>query len=128
MRASLVLNLLCAGIAAGASGCLVQTVNSVSGDQARYSTVVVTGNPQFDAVNAIFKARCVACHTDFSGRSESEWKSLGYVTAGNANASTLMRKLRGSNTGGAENMPGDGSTLSADELQSFRDWINQLKP
>jgi mono/diheme cytochrome c family protein len=110
-----------------ATGCLVQTQNSVSGDAVAYAPVTSSGNASLDAVQAIMRQNCASCHAGFATTSQVEWLANGDVVAGNPGASNLFRHLRGSNTGGAEDMPLSGGSLTQDQIAAFSTWITNIQ-
>lgn len=77
----------------------------------------------FNVVNS----KCLNCHTGYHNRwksfnTDAKWIESGVISAGNANASILMNKLK--NDGG--NMPIGGANLTEDEYEILKDWINNL--
>lgn len=115
--------MIAASFGLGARGC-VQTENSFSDDPSLYSGVG-TGGPEFVAFKQIMFNRCSSCHADFVSNTEAEWISEGKVVAANPDGSPLFQRIRGSGTGGLENMPPD-VTLPTSEIESIRTWINSL--
>lgn len=117
--------LICLAMGApGLTGCdLIQTANTFEGDAELYA--IVDGSPAFIAVHDVVKTYCAQCHAAFAGYSEQDFIDNGYVVAGDPGNSKIYTKLRGSNTGGDENMP-PSSTLATGDLQKFYDWIEGI--
>jgi mono/diheme cytochrome c family protein len=113
-------------LVASVAGCdLVSGSNNVLSAK-RSAFLDPVGSPRFEAVRSILSTSCVSCHSNFPGYSEASWIALGYVVPGSAMTSPLYMKLRGSNTGGAENMPSGAPALPADQLLAIRSWIDLL--
>lgn len=107
------------------AGCeILQTENSFSKDLALYG-VSSGGTAAFIALKTVLQSNCASCHSDFVSYTEEEWVDNGYVIRGDADNSSLYQRLRGSNTGGPENMPPD-STLTTDEISVVNAWITGL--
>ena len=127
---SLISALLFALTASVLAGCEMQSINSYSNDDVLFGiddSSISAGNPRFAAARTVMSARCVSCHRAFQSYTEAQFVSIGYVVAGDAGASQLYSKLKGSGVGGEENMPPSG-TLSTGELSDIRDWINAIVP
>jgi mono/diheme cytochrome c family protein len=80
-------------------------------------------------VRSILKARCGSCHgaqdpsAGLDLTSDKAILSSGLIRAGDAKASVLMRRVQGMD--GKPRMPLGFSPLSAAELATLSDWINQ---
>src|SRR5690242_9659431 len=74
-------------------------------------TVDPNASPLFPAAKSVFKKNCAQCHASFSTFTEAQWVSEGYVSIGQPNQSTVFQRIRGTASGGPENMP-PGVTLS----------------
>ena len=84
-------------------------------------------------VAPIINDKCLGCHGQNNPRANlslatfAGWKRGGQsgplAVAGNTNASRLMARLRASDP--AQRMPRDADPLTADELQTISNWINQ---
>jgi uncharacterized membrane protein len=103
---------------------LFQTENSFSGDDQRYSETS-PGSANFESVRAVLRANCASCHATFLGYSEQDWINNAFVNPGSPSTSYLYARLRGSETGGDEDMPPSGA-LSAEELGLIESWISAL--
>lgn len=105
-----------------------QSYNSHTGDAVKYKTVEVEASllPAY----TVLQNRCVNCHT---GRHNSwasyitneQWIASGLIVPGDAQASTLIRRIINSNNIGS-NMPPTGGPLPNDEYQVLVDWVNGL--
>jgi mono/diheme cytochrome c family protein len=73
---------------------------------------------------------CVGCHKEVSGLKEADFVTIGWVVPGNAESSKLFYKLIGTDVPGE--LPGDmplkGNPVSPDDLETLRQWINQMTP
>ncbi len=110
---------------------IVTAVNSV-GESTASSQVTATTNPpvpppvSYSAIiQPILNTSCTGCHNSgFAAagvRLTSYAETITTVTPGNAATSLLYRSLNGT---GVAKMPPGGS-LTAAQIQSFADWINQ---
>ncbi len=84
-------------------------------------------------VAPIINDKCIGCHGQNNPRANlclemfAGWKRGGQsgplAVAGNANASRIMARLRAPDA--AQRMPKDADSLTADEIKTITDWINQ---
>lgn len=83
---------------------------------------------QLCTANEIIQKKCTNCHTSNIHAfwapfdTNEEWVASGRVIAGDADNSTLVKKLK--NYGG--NMPDQAPELSDTEAQAIKDWINSI--
>lgn len=107
------------------SGCGVefQVNNSFSGDEDSFSRI--DGSALFLKANSVFRRQCSECHSAYSAYTEDEWIAQGLIVVGSADDSVLFGRIRGSGTGGSEDMPPQ-TTLSTAELQAIQEWINGI--
>lgn len=84
----------------------------------------------FGQSQIVINNSCVSCHKEVSGLKEADFVKLGWVVPGNANESKLYYKLMGTEVAGepTPDMPLKGNPLSADDIQTLRQWINQMTP
>lgn len=106
------------------SGCgNVNTLNSVSGDAGVYSS-------DLSAARQIIVSKCASCHfhSDYTFKTDADWSADTLIVPGNANASTLVRRLKESGVEGVNpalaNMPLDAAPLSLSEIDTIKNWIN----
>jgi hypothetical protein len=109
------------------SGC--QDQNSFTGDADRYAPLSSSGDlttcaGRLSAARAIFQPNCASCHPSFVSYSYREWVDVNYLETGDAEASTVFYRLRGSGVGNNQNMPPSGQ-LEATEDEVIRQWINE---
>lgn len=75
---------------------------------------------------AILQDKCMSCHNYHQQwqtyRTSAQWVAAGRVIPGNAFASDLITRMK--NFGG--DMPLEGDSLSSDEADVIRQWINAL--
>lgn len=85
--------------------------------------VDASSDPNFAVVKSLMGSRCNSCHAAWSGASASYFANQGLIVKGNPEASPLYYRLSGSTGGsGPKTMPLSGS-LSAGEVEAFRNWI-----
>lgn len=73
---------------------------------------------------SILSTNCFSCHSSFASlKSDAQWKTSGYISAGNASGSLLIKMLQ--NSGGS--MPKNGTAISNEDYHSLQDWINGIK-
>lgn len=112
------------------SGCGLSTKNSVSDDASRFTTESDTQesgtSAALTAARVVFKAKCTQCHPTFGTLKEADWISQGYVVVGLPQNSKIFSRIRGSGVGGNEDMPKDGSSLSAEQLDTIKGWITNM--
>jgi uncharacterized membrane protein len=109
------------------SGCLVQTQNSVNGDAQLFAPVAGNSSKDFIQVHSILKKNCVPCHAgDIASYSEAQCVSEGMVVPKLPYQSKLFQRLKGSISGGDGDMPQSGSALSAGDIQTIRNWIDNM--
>lgn len=116
-------------LSSGLIACDMQNINSFSQDAVRFSSnsnVLANANPAYKAAYAVIKNRCSGCHGEYLGYSEDDWVSEGYVLPTSPKGSLMYGRIRGSGVGGKEDMPNDGSTISATELAAITTWIKGM--
>jgi mono/diheme cytochrome c family protein len=116
------------------TGCLpMNHSNSTSQDALVYGPVslpVATGsnaqnNQLYVAAQTIIQQNCVTCHSNFSNQTQAEWIASLYIVPGSPQNSELFGHIKGSNVGGAEDMP-QGGQLSAADVTTIRQWITSI--
>ena len=80
---------------------------------------------RFAAAQAVFVTTSAQCHAPFLDRSEEDWQTFGMVVPGDAAQSPLYRFLKGSQVGGPETMPREG-TISAEQRDQIKQWIDGM--
>ncbi|MFZ4404160.1 MAG: hypothetical protein ACOYOK_08675 [Pseudobdellovibrionaceae bacterium] len=97
-------------------GC--QVYNSSSGDVVKFS----------DGATAIFQNKCSQCHS-YGSQTTDQLVSAGLIVKGDPTSSLIYQRIRGSNVGGAENMPPSGTStgdVTTEELDIIKTWIEGL--
>jgi mono/diheme cytochrome c family protein len=113
------------------NGCLpMNRSNSTSQDALVYGAVAPTaatgGSAQnqqlYTSAQTIIQKNCVTCHANYSNQSQAQWIAADYIVPGSPETSELFGHLKGSDVGGAEDMP-QGGQLAAADIQTIREWI-----
>ena len=119
-------------ISALSPACSFQAYNSSTTDPDRYGGGVVDdgtpGGQRFSAAYNLLRERCFACHLHGfnSLTTQQQFIDTGYIVPNNPAGSDLYKSLKGTGLpDGRQDMPQD-STLSATELATIRDWIQQV--
>lgn len=105
------------------TGC--QTQNSSANDRNAWSAA----STQFLEARSIFTQSCAACHGFLLSWSEADFKSNGWVTAGDLNNSKVYYKLIGS-TGGPNGVTKDmpqGGALTTDQVNAIQAWVQSVQ-
>ena len=111
------------------SGCFAQTDNSVNGDASAFAPVSKNSSKAYAQVHAIFQKSCMPCHAaDIASYSEAQCVAEGLVVPKEPYKSALFQRLKGSNAGGAGDMPQSGPALSDAQIQTVRNWIEGMDP
>ena len=76
---------------------------------------------------AVIVGQCAGCHASFGSHTELDWIATGHVKPGQPNSSTLYSVVKGAGVGASESMPLN-STMSAQDLASIQNWIQNLDP
>ena len=85
------------------------------------------------AAKAVIDGYCLSCHAagstkgDFSNMTAASMITRGFVKAGQPLNSSLYFRMKGTQGGGTKNMPDNGVTLSATQLQAVYDWISGIQ-
>ena len=107
------------------AGCNPPATNSDSTDRSRYGEINIT-DAELAAAVAVINSKCLSCHAGFGLTTNENWIDSGYVVAGDPAGSTLFSAIRGSDVGGAEDMPPSGN-LTETEIASIRTWIENIE-
>ncbi len=116
-----------------------QGYNSFSNDDRNFPAPDSPDNPSnnsasFAAVSDLLvnKYNCYSCHqADFSWSNESNWVSDGLIDPGNSSSSYLLGRIRGAGVswpGASANMPPGDQDLSEEDIQTIKNWIDNLNP
>jgi mono/diheme cytochrome c family protein len=108
--------------------CKFQTANSVSGDKEAYSPpepIDTTDESavRFAAAKAVFKSKCVTCHSAFVTYTQAQWINYQYVVPGSSSTSYIVTKLAGAGSDG--NMP-PGDALSSENIATIKAWVDGI--
>lgn len=106
-------------------------------DTAIFADSSDSGNTNVDtklaAAKAVIDAQCLSCHGagstrgDFSNMTAASMITRGFVKAGQPISSSLYFRIKGSQGSGTKNMPDNGGTVSASQLQAVYDWIASIQ-
>jgi uncharacterized membrane protein len=99
--------------------------NSNTSDANLYGTTV-SGTSNFQNARTILSNKCFSCHANWSGYSETQFVTSGYVVSGSTTESILYTRIRGNDTGTAGDMPVSGSNLTTDEIATMKAWIQGI--
>ncbi|HEX4923059.1 MAG TPA: hypothetical protein VFV50_03200 [Bdellovibrionales bacterium] len=110
----------------------LQTYNSSTSDPTRYGTGgggdSSPGGQRFSAAYTIVRNECLGCHNhgfeNFT--TEQQFIDAGYAVAGQITQSLLYLSLRGNGIDGSRQDMPQGGALSATELTTIREWIEQI--
>ncbi len=92
-----------------------------------------TVDTKLAAAKAVIDSSCLSCHGagstrgDFSNMTAASMITRGFVKAGQPLNSSLYFRMKGSQGAGTKNMPDNGTTLSASQLQAVYDWISGIQ-
>ncbi|WP_413584680.1 c-type cytochrome [Bdellovibrio sp. HCB274] len=92
-----------------------------------------TVDTKLAAAKAVIDSSCLSCHGagsnrgDFSNMSAASMMTRGFVKAGQPLSSSLYFRMKGSQGSGTKNMPDNGATVSASQLQAVYDWISSIQ-
>ena len=120
--------LLSASALMAMAGCLVQTKNSVSGDQMIYNPEPTT---RFGKAQKILAQHCIECHANFPTLTESEFEAhmtedgIPLVAAGDLARSALYVDLAKEGDPDGD-MPKNRTALSAAEVAKIADRITNI--
>ncbi|RYZ64867.1 MAG: hypothetical protein EOP09_15255 [Proteobacteria bacterium] len=82
------------------------------------------GRVRLAEAQRIMATSCATCHSSYANMTDAQWIAQGLIIAGDATNSVLLKRTRGAGTDSQANMP-PGVTLSAQELDALREWINR---
>lgn len=96
------------------------------------SSMDATGSEKFRLVYDILVDKCIGCHHEFEKdnayNNETNFKNVsGLIKPGDAVNSYLVQRIRGCGTGAAADMPESGSSISSEDCETIKDWINSLE-
>ncbi|WP_413557711.1 c-type cytochrome [Bdellovibrio sp. HCB209] len=119
---------------------LIGTNNSISQvmfDPAIFADSSGSTSPTVDtklaAAKVVIDSYCLSCHGagsskgDFSNMTAASMITRGFVKAGQPLSSSLYYRMKGTQGGGTKNMPDNGVSLSATQLQAVYDWISSIQ-
>jgi mono/diheme cytochrome c family protein len=92
-----------------------------------------TVDTKLAAAKAVIDSSCLSCHGagstrgDFSNMTAASMITRGFVKAGQPLTSSLYFRMKGSQGSGTKNMPDNGTTVSASQLQAVYDWISSIQ-
>ncbi len=103
-----------------------QDYNSNSSDKTNASTIQDSTNEADKrrlAATSILEQNCFSCHSWSGYKTDKLWVDAGFIIAGNAADSELIKRLI--NSGG--DMPQGGSALTNNDATTLTEWINGVK-